>query len=331
MTIAADVTDLVGDTPLVRLDSFAANLVGKLEFYNPANSVKDRIGTAMLDHAEREGLVSEETTIVEPTSGNTGIGLAAASAARGYDLVLVMPDSMSEERRTLLSAFGAQVVLTDGDDGMDGAIEYADKLAAKLEDSYVPQQFQNPANPGIHRETTGPEIWHDTDGEVDAVVAGVGTGGTVTGVAAHLKEDVDADIDVVGVEPARSAVLSGEKPGSHSLQGIGAGFVPEVLRTELLDDVVAVEREVAVERSRELARAEGILAGISAGAAVEAGTQVARRHTDDLVVTVVPDFGERYLSTDLYAPSSVTHVTDTDPERLAQRLAETPRTRRRRQ
>lgn len=317
MTIADDVTDLVGETPLVRLDTFAPNLVGKLESFNPANSVKDRIGAAMLDRAEREGLVDEDTTIVESTSGNTGIGLATACAARGYDLVLVMPDTMSEERRALLSALGAEVVLTDGDDGMNGAIEYADDLADELENSYVPQQFENPANPGIHRETTGPEIWNDTDGDVDAVVAGIGTGGTITGIATHLTEDRDANVDLVGVEPARSAVLSGEDPGSHSLQGIGAGFVPDILRTDLLDEVIAVPRETAVERSRTLAREEGIFAGISAGAAVEAGTRVATDNPDDLVVTIVPDFGERYLSTDLYEATAVTHESDADPERFA--------------
>ncbi|MFC7131784.1 MULTISPECIES: cysteine synthase A [Salinibaculum] len=325
MTIADDVTDLIGDTPLVRLDTFAPNLVGKLEFFNPANSVKDRIGTAMLDHAEEQGWVDEDTTIVEPTSGNTGIGLAAASAARGYDMVLVMPDSMSEERRTLLSALGAEVVLTDGDDGMDGAIEYADALADELDDSFVPQQFQNAANPAIHRETTGPEIWEATDGEVDAVVAGVGTGGTITGVSEYLKEDVGANVRSIAVEPANSAVLSGEEPGSHSLQGIGAGFVPDILRTDLLDDAIPVPRETAVERSRELAEGEGVLAGISAGAAVEAGRQVAADNPDDLVVAIVPDFGERYLSTDLYEATAVTHVAETDPEQLAADLTkETP-------
>jgi cysteine synthase A len=320
MTIAGDVTEHIGDTPLVRLDTFAPNLVGKLESFNPANSVKDRIGVAMLDRAEREGLVDDDTTIVESTSGNTGIGLAAACAARGYDLVLVMPDSMSEERRALLSALGAEVVLTDGDDGMDGAIEYADDLAAELTNSYVPQQFENPANPDIHRETTGPEIWEATDGDVDTVVAGVGTGGTVTGIAEYLVEDRGADVDIVGVEPARSAVLSGDEPGSHSLQGIGAGFVPEILRTDLLDDVIAVPREVAVERSRTLARDEGILAGISAGAAVEAGMQVATANPDDLVVTIVPDFGERYLSTDLYEATTVRHEDDADPAEFAARV-----------
>jgi len=320
MTIATDVTDLIGETPLVRLDSFAPNLVGKLEFFNPANSVKDRVGTAMLDHAEAAGRVDEDTVIVEPTSGNTGIGLAAASAARGYDLVLVMPDSMSVERRTLLSALGAEVLLTDGDDGMDGAIEYALDLAEELDDSFVPQQFENEANPAIHRETTGPEIWEATDGEVDAVVAGVGTGGTITGVSEYLKEDVGADVRSIAVEPERSAVLSGDDPGSHSLQGIGAGFVPDILGTALLDDAIAVARETAVERSRELAREEGILAGISAGAAVEAGQRVAEANPDDLVVTIVPDFGERYLSTDLYEATSVTHADETAVEDLAATL-----------
>jgi cysteine synthase A len=320
MTIATDVTDLIGETPLVRLDGFAPNLVGKLEFFNPANSVKDRIGTAMLDHAEATGHVGEDTVVVEPTSGNTGIGLAAASAARGYDLVLVMPDSMSPERRTLLSALGAEVVLTDGDDGMDGAIEYALDLADELDDSFVPQQFENQANPAIHRETTGPEIWEASGGEVDAVVAGVGTGGTVTGVSEYLKEDVGAEVRSIAVEPARSAVLSGEEPGSHSLQGIGAGFVPDILRTDLLDDAIPVARETAVDRSRELAREEGILAGISAGAAVEAGQRVAEANPDALVVTIVPDFGERYLSTDLYEATSVTHVDETATEDLAAAL-----------
>jgi len=312
MTIAGDVTDLIGKTPLVRPNTFAPNLVGKLEFYNPANSVKDRIDTAMLDRAEREGLVDDETTIVGPTSGNTGIGLAAACAARGYDLVFVMPDSMSEERCTLLSSLGAEVVLTDGDD----AISYADELADRLENCHVLQQFQNPANPRIHREMTGPEIWADTDSEVDAVVAGVGTGGTITGVASHRKEDRETAVRAIGVEPAHSAVLSGEDLSSHSLQGIGAGFVPDILRTELLDDVIAVRREVAVERSSTLASEEGIMAGISAGAVIEAGTQVAQANSDDLVVTIVPDFGERYLSTDLYDASEMTYASEADPTDL---------------
>lgn len=320
MTVSDDVTELIGDTPLVRLDTFAENLVGKVEFYNPTNSVKDRIGAAMLDHAEREGLVDDHTVVVEPTSGNTGIGLAAACAARGYDLVLVMPDSMSEERRTLLSALGAKVVLTDGEDGMNGAIEYADRLAEELEHSYVPQQFGNPANPAVHRETTGPEIWEATDGEVSAVVAGVGTGGTITGISEYFEEEPEAAVRSIAVEPENSAVLSGEEAGSHSLQGIGAGFVPDVLRTELLDEVRTVDRDSAADRARELARHEGILAGISAGAALEAGIQVAEANPDDLVVTIIPDFGERYLSTDLYEPNTVRHESDADPETLAEGL-----------
>ena len=320
--IADDVTALIGDTPLVRLDGFEPNLVGKLEGCNPANSVKDRIGVAMLDRAERDGDLGSETTIVEPTSGNTGIGLAMAAAARGYDLVVVMPESMSEERRTLMAALGAEIVLTDGDAGMSGAIDVADELAADLPDSFVPGQFENPANPAIHRETTGPEIWDDTDGEVDAVVAGVGTGGTITGVGTYLKEDVGADVRCVAVEPANSAVLSGEEPGPHSLQGLGAGFVPEILRTELLDEVLAVERATAVERSRELSRREGVLAGISAGAAIEAGVRVARAHPDELVVAIVPDVGERYLSTDLYPAPDSLHVSERGIESVLETIGD---------
>ncbi len=310
MSIHADATDLIGETPLVRLGEFADNLVGKLEYYNPANSVKDRIGVAMLEAAERAGAVDDDTVLIEPTSGNTGIGLAFAAAAKGYDLVIVMPDSMSAERRTLMAALGAEIVLTDGGDGMDGAIRLAEELADRIPNSVVPQQFENEANPAIHRRTTGPEIWDATDGEVDAVVAGVGTGGTITGVSEYLKEERGAEVHSVAVEPAASAVLSGDDPGSHSLQGIGAGFVPNVLRVDLLDDVITVDRETAVSRSRELASREGILAGISAGAAVEAGIQVATTHPKSLVVTVVPDLGERYLSTDLYPRPAATHAAD---------------------
>ena len=310
MSIAGDATELIGETPLVRLDAFAENLVGKLEYYNPANSVKDRIAVAMLEAAERAGALQDETVVIEPTSGNTGVGLAFACAATGHDLVIVMPDSMSEERRRLMSALGAEIVLTAGEDGMDGAIAAAEELADRLEHSLLPQQFQNEANPAIHRRMTGPEIWDDTDGEVDAVVAGVGTGGTITGVSEYLREERGADVRSVGVEPAGSAVLSGEDPGPHAIQGIGAGFVPSVLRVDLLDEVIAVDRETAVERSRQLAAREGVLAGISAGAAVEAGTQVATEHPEELVVAVIPDLGERYLSTDLYAPAETRHVED---------------------
>jgi cysteine synthase A len=263
--------------------------------------VKDRIAVAMLERAEEKGYLGPETTIVEPTSGNTGIGLATAAVAKGYDLVLTMPESMSEERRKLLRALGADLELTPADDGMDGAIEAADAIAAEQSDSFVPQQFTNLANPRIHRETTGPEIWEATDGAVDAVVAGVGTGGTITGVSEYLKEEREADVRSVAVEPADSAVLSGEDAGSHSIQGIGAGFVPEILRTELLDEVQTVESEEAVETARRLAAEVGLLAGISSGAALAAAERVAGDVPDDTVVVVLPDTGERYLSTDLFA------------------------------
>ncbi|MFB6311854.1 MAG: cysteine synthase A [Salinirussus sp.] len=308
MSIAADATELIGETPLVRLDTFAPNLVGKLEAHNPAFSVKDRIAVAMLRAADRDGELDERSVLIEPTSGNTGIGLAFAAAAQGIKLVLVMPDSMSDERRRVLSALGAEVILTDGGDGMDGAITAAEELAERIPESVMLQQFENDVNPEIHRRTTGPEIWDDTDGQVDAVVAGVGTGGTITGIAEYLKENRNASVHCVAVEPAASAVLSGEQPGSHSLQGIGAGFVPPVLRIELIDEVVSVERSAAVKRSRTLAAGEGILAGISSGAAVEAAVQIAEDRPDDLVVTILPDLGERYLSTDLYPSAEARHL-----------------------
>ncbi len=298
---ASDVTELVGETPLVDLDAFAPNLLGKVEAANPGGSVKDRIAVAMLDRAEEAGTLGPETTVVEPTSGNTGIGLATAAAARGYDLVLTMPESMSEERRRLLRALGADLELTPADGGMDGAIEAAEAIVEEREDAVTLQQFENPANPRIHRETTGPEIWDATGGDVDAVVAGVGTGGTITGISQHLKEDREADVRSVAVEPAGSPVLSGGEPGSHSIQGIGAGFVPEVLRTELLDEVIAVEEDEAKAAAQRLGQEEGILAGISAGAAVAAAERVATGAPDDTVVVILPDTGERYLSTDLFA------------------------------
>ena len=301
--IAASAAELVGDTPLLRLGTFAPNLVGKIESFNPMSSVKDRIAVAMLEAAEEEGLLTDGTTIVEPTSGNTGVGLAFAAAAKGYDLVLTMPESMSEERRSLLKAFGADLELTPADDGMNGAIERAEELAAEREKAFVPQQFENPANPRIHRETTGPEIWEATGGEADVLVAGVGTGGTVTGVAQYFKEDRGRDdFEVVAVEPADSAVLSGEEAGSHGIQGIGAGFVPDVLDVALLDDVITVSDDESKAAARKLASETGVLAGISAGAALHAATAVARspEHEDDLVVTILPDTGERYLSTDLF-------------------------------
>ena len=302
MNVASDVTEAVGGTPLIRLDDLAPNLYGKLEAANPGGSVKDRIGVAMIERAEEEGLLDPDTTIVEPTSGNTGIGLAMTAAARGYDLVLTMPDSMSDERRRLLAAYGAELVLTPGEDGMAGAIERAEEIAEERGDTFVPQQFRNLANPWIHRTTTGPEIWRDTDGEVDVLVAGVGTGGTITGVVEHVKEERGkSDFRAVAVEPSGSPVLSGGEPGSHGIQGIGAGFVPDVLRTELIDEVVTVEREDAVAAALTLASGEGILGGLSTGAAVSAAETVAARDEDALVVVVLPDTGERYLSTDLYA------------------------------
>ncbi len=303
MNVADDATELVGETPLVRLDSFADNLVAKVESFNPLGSVKDRIGVAMVERAEAEGLIDEGTTVIEPTSGNTGIGLAFTCAARGYDLVLTMPESMSEERRSMLSALGAELVLTPADEGMGGAIDRADELAAEADDAFVPQQFQNLANPGIHRRTTGPELWADTDGEVDVFVAGVGTGGTITGVAEYVKEEKGrTDFRAVAVEPADSPVLSGGDAGGHDIQGIGAGFVPDVLRTELLDEVVTVEEDDARTAARTLAAAEGLLVGISSGAALHAAAEVATRpeHGDDLVAVLLPDTGERYLSTDLF-------------------------------
>ncbi|AFK21004.1 cysteine synthase A (plasmid) [Haloferax mediterranei ATCC 33500] len=303
MNIAGDVTELVGKTPLVRLDSFEGNILAKLESFNPTNSVKDRIGVAMLEQAEREGLIVDETTIIEPTSGNTGIGLAFTAAAKGYDLILTMPDSMSEERRRLVSALDAEIVLTPGADGMGGAITKAEELANETENAFIPHQFENLANPLIHRETTGPEIWRDTEGEVDILVSGVGTGGTITGISEYIKEEQGKqDFQSIAVEPAESAVLSGEASGSHGIQGIGAGFVPDVLRRELIDDVVPVKHEDAIEATRKLAGEEGILAGVSSGAALDAAVRVARRpgNREKMVVVVLPDTGERYLSTDLY-------------------------------
>jgi len=301
--VAEDATDLVGDTPLVRLDAFAPNLLGKVESFNPLSSVKDRIAVAMLEAAEADGELDAGTTVVEPTSGNTGIGLAFAAAAKGYELLLTMPASMSEERRALLRALGADLELTPAEAGMPGAIERAGEIAAERSDTFVPGQFSNPANPRIHRETTGPEIWEATDGEADVLVAGVGTGGTITGIARYFKEDRGREaFEVVAVEPAESPVLSGGEAGGHGIQGIGAGFVPDVLDVDLVDDVVTVSEDLAAETTRRLARESGRLCGISSGAAVAAATDVAARegHEDDLIVTVLPDTGERYLSTGLF-------------------------------
>ncbi len=306
MRIANDVTDLIGNTPLVRINRIdegaGATITAKLEFYNPANSVKDRIGVAMLDAAAENGLLNPDTVIVEPTSGNTGIALAMACAARGIKCVLTMPETMSMERRMLLRAFGADLVLTPGPDGMGGAIAKAEELAKENENYVMPQQFANPANPAIHRATTAEEIWRDTDGKVDIFVSGVGTGGTITGVGQVLKER-NPDIQVIAVEPTASPVLSGGAKGPHPIQGIGAGFVPEILDTGVYDEIIKVESDDAMETARRSAREEGLLVGISSGAALWAAIEVAKRpeNAGKLIVVIIPSFGERYLSTPLFA------------------------------
>ena len=306
MKIADDVTDLIGNTPLVRLNRLTqglkAEIVVKLEFYNPAHSVKDRIGAAMLEAAEKNGKLKPNTIILEPTSGNTGIALAMVSAARGYKCTLVMPDTMSKERRMLLRAYGAELILTSGANGMNGAIRKAEEMAAVDSRYFIPQQFNNPANPEIHRKTTALEIWRDTDGKVDIFVAGVGTGGTITGVGEVLKSH-KASVKVVAVEPDGSPVLSGGQKGPHMLQGIGAGFVPAVLNTSIYDEIVRVKDEDAMETARQMAKQEGLLVGISSGAAVWAALQVAqhKENAGKLIVVIIPSFGERYLSTPLFA------------------------------
>ena len=306
MHIANDVTALIGNTPLVRInrisDGAQATIAAKLEFYNPANSVKDRIGVAMIDAAQEAGLIGPDTVIVEPTSGNTGIALAMVCAARGIKCVLTMPETMSNERRMLLRAFGADLVLTPGPEGMGGAIARAEQLAKENPNYLMPQQFANPANPAIHRATTAEEIWNDTDGQVDIVVSGVGTGGTITGVGQVLKER-NPSVQIIAVEPAASPVLSGGTKGPHPIQGIGAGFVPEILDTDVYDEIVQVDAEDAMATARRSAREEGLLVGISSGAALWAAVEVAKRpeNAGKLIVVIIPSFGERYLSTALFA------------------------------
>lgn len=308
MKVYESVDQLVGHTPLLELKrveeahGVSARILGKLEYFNPAGSIKDRIAKAMIDDAEAAGILKPGATIIEPTSGNTGIGLASIAAARGYQLILTMPETMSVERRNLIKAYGAKIVLTDGAKGMTGAIEKANELAAEIEGSFIPGQFINPANPAIHKATTGPEIWQDTDGTVDILVAGVGTGGTLTGIGQYLKEQ-NPEVKLVAVEPSDSPVLSEGRAGSHKIQGIGAGFVPEVLDTALYDEVITVESDDAFAIGREIGREEGVLVGISSGAAVWVALELAKRPENEgkTIVAILPDTGERYLSTPMFA------------------------------
>ena len=308
MRVYRKITDLIGGTPLLELTNYEkanelnAKIYAKLEYFNPAGSVKDRIAKAMLDDAEEKGLLKPGAVIIEPTSGNTGIGLASVAASRGYKVILTMPEAMSVERRNLLKAYGAELVLTEGAKGMPGAIAKAKELAEQTPNSYIPSQFTNPANPAVHLKTTGPEIWADTDGKVDIFVAGVGTGGTLSGVGAYLKSQ-NPNVKVVAVEPASSPVLSGGKAGPHKIQGIGAGFVPDTLNTDVYDEILPVQNEDAFATGRALARSEGVLVGISSGAAVFAAAQLAKRpeNAGKVIVALLPDTGERYLSTPMFA------------------------------
>ena len=306
--IYTNVTELIGRTPLLELKNYEesknlnAKIVAKLEYFNPAGSVKDRIAKAMIEDAEAKGLLKEGSVIIEPTSGNTGIGIASVGTSKGYKVIIVMPETMSIERRNLIKAYGAEIVLTEGANGMKGAIEKASELAKSIENSFIPSQFTNSANPETHKRTTGPEIWEDTDGKVDIFVAGVGTGGTVTGVGEYLKSK-NPNVKIVAVEPASSPVLSEGKAGSHKIQGIGAGFVPETLNTNIFDEVIKVENEAAFSTAREIAKTEGILVGISSGASTFAATELAKRpeNKGKTIVALLPDTGERYLSTTLFS------------------------------
>ena len=297
MTKYSNVTETIGNTPLIKINklSQSKNLYAKVEFFNPAGSVKDRIALAMIEDAEKKGLIKEGTVIIEPTSGNTGIGLALICAIKGYKIILTMPETMSIERRKLLQAYGAELVLTDGTKGMKGAIEKAEQLHKEIENSFIPQQFKNPANPQKHYDTTAREIWKDLDGKIDIFVGGVGTGGTISGIGKYLKEQ-NNEIKIVAVEPKSSSVLSGGKPGAHKIQGIGAGFVPDTFDRNVVDEIVTVENEAAIETAKKSARTEGLLIGISSGASLYVAIQIADKNPDKTVVTLLPDTGERYLS-----------------------------------
>lgn len=305
--IYKNLTDLIGRTPLLELSTYnnknnlKANILAKLEYFNPAGSVKDRIAKAMIEDAEEKGLLKPESIIIEPTSGNTGIGIASVGTAKGYKVIIVMPETMSVERRSLIKAYGAEIVLTEGTKGMKGAIAKANELAAETQNSFIPGQFVNPANPEVHKKTTGPEIWEDTDGKVDIFVAGIGTGGTITGVGEYLKSK-NPNIKIVAVEPADSPVLSEGRSGAHKIQGIGAGFIPDTLDTSIYDEIITVKNEEAFNKTRELSKSEGLLVGISSGAATFAATELAKRpeNVGKTIVVLLPDTGERYLSTGLF-------------------------------
>lgn len=310
MAIYKKITELIGKTPLLELVNYekkhnlSATILAKLEYFNPAGSVKDRTALSMIENAEKEGRLKKGSVIIEPTSGNTGIGLASIAASKGYRIIITMPDTMSVERRNILKAYGAELVLTDGSQGMKGAIAKAEELAKKIKDSFIPAQFENIANPEVHRKTTGPEIWEDTTGKIDIFVAGVGTGGTISGVGEYLKEK-NPNVKVIAVEPSASAVLSGDAAGSHKIQGIGAGFVPKVLNTHIYDEIIKIDDGAALETVREIAKVEGILVGISSGAALEAAKQLANRpeNKGKMVVVLMPDTGDRYLSTAFFSES----------------------------